>query len=330
MDPSRLRAYDLDLDTVAEAVADANDAGSGSFLVHRSQELPIRALGRIHSTEDLGESVVARREAGTILLRDVGSAIVAPAPRIGAGSVNARPAVVLSVQKQPGADTLALTNRIDAELDALEASLGDSVSFERQIFRQALVDDAVIGVENIYKRLQRRAAGAELDAQTAETTVIAAAREVVVPIVYATLVVIVVFVPLFFLSGVEGRLLQPLGFAYVVAILGSLVVSLTVTPALYELVPPTERLLGLILRSKIDDHRRDVSVGRTDKELRHAARHRADRGDSVRRRPNGQLETSASGDEDAGATHLVDHLHRGAVRRRCHVCRPSSGLRPGP
>lgn len=312
VDPTRLRAYGLDLETVAGAVADANDAGSGSFLIHRSQELPVRALGRIHSTEDLGNSVVARRAAGTVLLRDVGHATIAAAPRIGAGSVNARPAVVLSVQKQPGADTLELTRRIDAELDLLETSLGDRVAFERQIFRQAdfisvavanveaalrdggllavlvlavflmswrttlisalaiplslmatvvslwvagisintmtlggmaiaigaLVDDAVIGVENIYKRLRQRATTAGGDDAAAETTVIAAAREVVVPIVYATLVVIVVFVPLFFLSGVEGRLLQPLGFAYVVAILASLVVSLTVTPALCLMLLP--------------------------------------------------------------------------------------------
>ena len=313
VDPARLRAYGLDLEVVAEAVADANDAGSGSFLVRRSQELPVRVLGRIHSTQELADSVLLRREGGTVLLRDVGQALIGPAPQIGAGSVNAQPAVVLSVQKQPGADTLQLTQAIDAELDLLEAGLAGRVQFERQIFRQAdfisvaidnveaalrdggllavlvlavflmswrttlisalaiplslmatvvalwaagisintmtlggmaiaigaLVDDAVIGVENIYKRLRQRAAHGPLEATEAEATVIGAAREVVVPIVYTTFVVIVVFVPLFFLSGVEGRLLQPLGFAYGVAILASLVVSLTVTPALCVLLLPS-------------------------------------------------------------------------------------------
>ncbi len=312
LDPDRLRAYGLDIEQVADAVGAANDSGSGSFLVYRSQELPVRALGRVHSVAALADSVVERREAGTILVRDVGKAIIAPAPRIGAGSVNGESAIVLSVQKQPGADTLALTERIDAELDRLQQSLGASVVFERQIFRQsdfitvavdnvmaalrdggvlaiivlavflmswrttlisalaipvslmatvvvmwmagisintmtlggmaiaigALVDDAVIGVENIYKRLRHAVAGDRSDRSTAAATVIDASQEVVVPIVFATIVVIVVFVPLFFLSGVEGRLLRPLGFAYVVAILASLVVSLTITPALSLLLLP--------------------------------------------------------------------------------------------
>lgn len=312
VDPDRLRAYGLDIDDVADAVGAANDSGSGSFLVHRSQELPVRALGKIHSVDDLAESVVQRRESGVILIRDIGTVTIAPAPRIGAGSVNGKSAVVLSVQKQPGADTLELTARIDAELDLLQQSLGASVVFERQIFRQAdfitvavdnvvaalrdggvlavivlavflmswrttlisalaiplslmatvlglwiagisintmtlggmaiaigaLVDDAVIGVENIYKRLRQAAAGDPGDSPAATVSVIAAAREVVVPIVFATLVVIVVFLPLFFLSGVEGRLLRPLGIAYVVAILASLVVSLTITPALCLLLLP--------------------------------------------------------------------------------------------
>lgn len=311
VDPDRLRTYDLDIDEVADAVAAANDSGSGSFLVHRSQELPVRALGRIHSVDELGGSVVRRREAGSILVRDLGEAMIGAAPSIGAGSVDGRPAVILSVQKQPGADTLALTERIDAELDLLQESLGAQVVFDRQIFRQsefitvavdnvvaalrdggilavvvlvvflmswrttlisalaiplslmatvlvlwgagisintmtlggmaiaigALVDDAVIGVENIYKRL-RQAVVAGDDEVSAATTVIAATREVVVPIVFATFVVIVVFLPLFFLSGVEGRLLQPLGIAYVTAILASLVVSLTITPALSLLLLP--------------------------------------------------------------------------------------------
>lgn len=311
VDPDRMRTYDLDIDQIAEAVGAASDAGSGSFLVHRSQELPVRALGRAHTVEALGNSVVHRDEGGTVLLRDVARPVIAPAPPIGAGAVNGEAAVVLSVQKQPGADTLELTERIDAELDLIAASLG-GITFDRQIFRQAdfisaaignvmsalrdggllavvvlvvflmswrttvisalaiplslmvtvvamwlagisintmtlggmaiaigaLVDDAVIGVENIYKRLRQRHARGD-DTGDATATVIGATQEIVVPIVFATLVVIVVFAPLFFLSGVEGRLLQPLGFAYVVAILASLAVSLTITPALSVLLLPS-------------------------------------------------------------------------------------------
>ncbi len=312
VDPRMLRSYGLSLEEVAEAVGEASDAGSGSFLIHRSQEVPVRILGRVGSLEDLANSVIRRREGGAVLVRHVGRAVLAPAPRLGAGSVNGEPAIVLSILKQPGADTVELTRRIDRELDLMLESLPGTVIFERDIFRQAdfievaianvnaalrdggllavvvlvvflmswrttlvsalaiplsllgtviglwaagisintmtlggmaiaigaLVDDAVIGVENISKRLRQRSADGSAARTSSTETVITAAKEVVVPIVYATFVVIVVFLPLFFLSGVEGRLLRPLGVVYVMAILMSLLVSLTVTPVLCLMLLP--------------------------------------------------------------------------------------------
>jgi CzcA family heavy metal efflux pump len=317
VDPVRLAAYGLSIDDVAAAAGEAHDSGSGSFINYRSRELPVRALGQVHSLDALGRSVVQRRDRGTILIDHLAESRIAGAPKLGAAAVNGNPAVVLSVQKQPGIDTVALTARIDDELDRIAGGLPAGVTIEREIFRQAtfirgaienvaaalrdgailavlvllvflvswrttlisalaiplsllatvaglwalgitintmtlggmaiaigaLVDDAIIGVENILKRLRQRIAGTAtgatpLDAAGIRAVVLDAAREVVVPIVYATLVVIAVFLPLFFLSGVEGRLLQPLGLAYVLAILASLLVSLTVTPALCLIMLP--------------------------------------------------------------------------------------------
>ncbi len=323
VDPDRLAALGLSIDEVAEAVGAANDAGSGSFINYRSRELPVRALGQVRSLDALANSVVARRETGTVLVGHVGDVLLAGAPRIGAASVNGNPAVILSVLKQPGVDTLELTARIDDEIDRIAESLPPGVTFERDIIRQAtfielavenvaaalrdgailailvlliflmswrstlisalaiplsllgavcglwllditintmtlggmaiaigaLVDDAVIGVENILRRLRQNFASqssarnsgenrSDEDRDQTLSVVLSAAQEVIVPIVYATFVVIIVFLPLFFLSGVEGRLLQPLGLAYVLAILASLIVSLTVTPALCLMLLP--------------------------------------------------------------------------------------------
>jgi len=330
VDPARLAAYGLSIDDVAEAAGEAHDSGTGSFINYRGRELPVRVLGQVHSLDSLGRSVVQRREGGTILINHLAETRLAGAPKLGAAAVNGRPAVILSVMKQPGIDTLALTARIDDELDRIGEGLPAGVTIEREIFRQAtfisraienvvaalrdgailavvvlmifliswrttlisalaiplsllatvcglwvlgitintmtlggmaiaigsLVDDAIIGVENILKQLRQRTAGlaasgveasasdetvlpaTKLDAADIRNAVLDGAREVVVPIVYATLVVIAVFLPLFFLSGVEGRLLRPLGLAYVLAILASLLVSFTVTPALCLMLLP--------------------------------------------------------------------------------------------
>ena len=220
--------------------------------------------------------------------------------------MDAEPAVILSIQKQPNANTLALTERIDEELEAIQAQLPAGMTIDRGIFRQAsfislavanviealrdgailvvvvlflflwnlrttgisvlaiplslavavlamkalgvtintmtlggmaiaigaLVDDAIIDVENVFRRLKENRLKPETERRPALAVVYEASKEVRGPILNATLIITIVFLPLFFLSGVEGRMLRPLGFAYIVSILASLAVAVTVTPTL--------------------------------------------------------------------------------------------------
>ena len=306
VDPERLLAYRVALDEVLEAAAAANRNVSGGIYRSGGGEILIRGLGRARDTEEIGLTVVATRGGVPVLIDDLAEVRIGPKVRFGTASVNAEPAVILSIQKQPGANTLELTRRIDAELDGIEASLPVGVAFERGIFRQAdfislavdnvitalrdgallviailflflwnarttaisvlaiplslaiavitlramggtintmtlggmaiaigaLVDDAIIFVENAHRRLRENIRRPERWRQAPLTVIRDAAREIRDPILSATVIITIVFVPLFFLSGVEGRMLRPLGLAYIVSILASLLVAVTVTPAL--------------------------------------------------------------------------------------------------
>jgi CzcA family heavy metal efflux pump len=328
VDAERLRAFRVGLDEVMEAAAGSNKNSSGGVYRSGGQEVLIRGLARARDLEDIGLTVVAVRDGTPVLLDDVAEITIGPKIRFGTASVNAEPAVILSIQKQPGANTLELTERIDAELDAIEPLLPEGISFERSIFRQAefislavdnvitalrdgaflvvvilflflwnlrttaisvlaiplslalavivlrllggtintmtlggmaiaigaLVDDAIIFVENVYRRLREDRQRAPADRQPTLPLIYAAAREIRAPILNATLIITIVFVPLFFLSGVEGRMLRPLGLAYIVSIVSSLLVAVTVTPALCHMMLPNDRSLersreGWLLRS---------------------------------------------------------------------------------
>ena len=312
VDPERLRALGVSVHQVLEAAAGSNKNASGGVYRSGGQEVLIRGLGRARDLEDIGQTVVTTRGSTPVLLRDVADVRIGPKIRFGTASVNAEPAVILSIQKQPGANTLELTERIDAELDLIAPDLPEGVAFERSIFRQAefislaienviaalrdgailvivvlflflwnvrttaitvlaiplslavavlmlralggtintmtlggmaiaigaLVDDAIIFVENAYRRLRENLGRPETDRRPPLAVIYDAAREIRGPILNATLIISIVFVPLFFLSGVEGRMLRPLGFAYIVSILASLLVAVTVTPALCHLLLP--------------------------------------------------------------------------------------------
>jgi CzcA family heavy metal efflux pump len=313
--PDRLESYRVTLAELERALREANRNTSAGFRVSGGQEYLILGIGRPESLEEIGETVVAAREGRPILVRDLGEVAIGPALRRGEGSHNGRPAIVIGIQKQPGANTLDLTRRLDGVLDELQASLPEGMAIQRNIFRQAdfietaidnltralrdggllvilivflflanfraasvtlvamplsllaavlamkltgatinsmtlggmaiavgaIVDDAIIDVENVFRRLRENALRPEAERGSVLDVVYRGSSEIRGSIVFATIVIGLVFMPLFFLHGVEGRLLRPLGFAYLVALFASLFVALTVTPVLCALLLPRSK-----------------------------------------------------------------------------------------
>jgi CzcA family heavy metal efflux pump len=320
VDPILLREYDVTLEEVEDALRKANRNSSAGFRVAGGQEYLIQGVGRVSTEEEIGQIVVVARQTRPILIRNIARVQVGEALKRGTGSHNGSPAVVLGIQKQPGANTLELTRRLDQTMDDIQRTLPAGMVVNRHVFRQAdfieraldnlrdalrdgsllvifvvilflanlraslitlvalpisvlaavvamkefsvtinsmslgglaiaigeLVDDAIIDVENVVRRLRENNLRPEPNRLPALTVVYQASTEIRGSVVFATLIVVLVFLPLFVLESVEGRLLHPLGFAYVVALTASLVVALTVTPALCSLLLPKARsiLLG--------------------------------------------------------------------------------------
>ncbi len=304
--PEALTALDLTFDQVAEALRTGNHNAAGGFFVEGQQEYLLRAVGRARSVDDLGLTPITVRDGVPITVRQVADVRAGPRPKRGEGSANAEPAVVLAITKQPDANTLELTARVDAALNEIERTLPAGLKIDRRLFRQAdfissaiqnvfvalrdgalfvavilfmfllnvratvisllaipvslvasvlalnwagvtlntmtiggltiaigsLVDDAIIDVENVFRRLRENAGRAEAERRPVLEVIYDASCEIRGSIVFATLIIVLVFVPLFFLSGLEGRMLAPLGLAYIVALVASLLVAVTLTPAL--------------------------------------------------------------------------------------------------
>jgi CzcA family heavy metal efflux pump len=313
--PERLAAYRLTLDEVVKAVAEASSNAAAGFYAQGGQEYLIQGVGRVQHPQDIAEAVVALREGTPILVRQVAQVERGSATRRGIGAANGRPAVVLGIQRQPAANTLELTRRLDATLAELQAGLPEGMRIETRLFRQAdfietsianllaalrdgailivaivfafllswrstaitlvalplslvaailamkalgatintmtlggmaialgaLVDDAIIVVENIVRRLRQNRARSAAQRLDPVQVVYLATREIQGSIVFATLIIMLVFVPLFFLSGIEGRLMVPLGLAYVISLAASLGVAITVTPVLASVFLPESK-----------------------------------------------------------------------------------------
>jgi len=314
-DTARMAQFGVSLTQVEQALRGFAGNAGGGFIDLNSREYLIRHLGRTKRVEDLAGIAVAWKEGRPILLEQVARVSFSAGLKRGDAGYNGVPAVVVSVQKQPVADTVRLTGRIEAALAELKQGLPKGLAEPRVLFRQAefikasisnvaealrdgaimvaivlfafllsarttaisliaiplslavtavvfqwlgqsinvmtlgglaiaigeLVDDAVVGVENILRRLrQNRGAAQPL---SVFGVVERASVEVRSGILYATIIVVLVFVPLFALPGIEGRLFSPLGIAYIVSILASMLVSMTVTPVLcYYLLPTMKRL----------------------------------------------------------------------------------------
>ena len=311
-DPRALAHQGLSLEAVERAVAGSNRNTSAGFRVTGGQEYLVQGVGRLSTVDDIGQTVVSVREGRPVLVRDVATVRVGEAIKRGEGAHNAKPAVIIGVQKQPGQNTLVLTRALDAALDGIQTGLPAGMTIDKTIFRQAdfidlsitnlvhalrdggllvvvtvllflanfragvialvaiplslvasifgltlagatintmtlggmaiavgaLVDDAIIDVENVFRRLRENAVKPEAERRPSLEVVYKASLEIRGSIVFATMVILIVFAPLFFLGGVEGRLLQPLGLAYVIALFASLVVAVTVTPVLCSWLLP--------------------------------------------------------------------------------------------
>ena len=319
VDPVELREYNVTLGQVEDALRRANKNSSAGFRVTGGQEYLIQGVGRVASEDEIGNIVVDSRQGRPILVNNIAHVQIGEALKRGAGSHRGAPAVILGIQKQPGANTLDLTRQLDSTIDDIQRTLPSGMVIDKHVFRQAdfiqraldnllgalrdgsllvvlvvliflanlraslitlialpislvaavlgirflgftlnsmslgglaiavgeLVDDAIIDVENVVRRLRENSRLPEAERLPALEVVFRASREIRGSVVFATLIVILVFLPLFALDSVEGRLLWPIGFAYIIALVASLVVALTVTPALCSLVlPSTKSILG--------------------------------------------------------------------------------------
>jgi HME family heavy-metal exporter len=315
IDPVQLQTLGVERDEVERALQDFGSNTSGGFLEAQGREWLIRQLGRTTDINHLRKLVVSVRNGQPVLLHQVARVLEAPAVRRGDGGYNGRPAVIMSVQKQPTADSVKLTREVERAMEELARSRPAGIDAPAFLFRQAdfiersignvvealrdgaimvgivlfafllnmrttlisltaiplsllttavvfrwfdlsintmtlgglaiaigeLVDDAVVDVENVLRRLKENRALAE--PRPIMEVVADASREVRSGVVYATLIVVLVFIPLFALPGIEGRLFTPLGVAYIVSILASMLVATTVTPVLcYWLLPRLKRL----------------------------------------------------------------------------------------
>jgi CzcA family heavy metal efflux pump len=314
--PDRLAAFGLGVDEVIRALRESNENTSAGFYNEGGQEYLIHGVGRITSPDDIASTVIVERGGQPILVRDVATVQIGAALKRGEGSHNAKPAVILGIQKQPTANTLQLTRQLDAVMADIQKTLPPGMKINSHIFRQsdfieiavhnvvaalrdgailviaivfvflmsaratgitvlaiplslvtailamklfgvtintmtlggmaiavgALVDDAIIDVENVTRRL-RESRKQKSESRSVLEIVFDASREVRGSIVFATVIIVLVFLPLFLLTGIEGRLLRPLGFAYIVSLAASLVVALTVTPALCSLLLPKSKAI---------------------------------------------------------------------------------------
>ena len=308
LDPARMKHYGVGMDQVLLVCRQMNQNANGGVLYEYSNEYIIRGVLTTTKAEELAKGVVAMTPDNTpILLEDIATVkIGGKQPKLGLASERTKPAVLVTVTKQPNTSTIELTEKLDAVMADLQKNLPSDVHVSTDIFRQtrfidssinnvknslfegsffviivlflflmnvrttvislvalplsllvsiltlhylgltintmslggmaiaigSLVDDAIVDVENVYKRLrQNRLLPVEQQRPTKDV-VFDASREVRMPILNSTLIIVVSFVPLFFLTGMEGRMLVPLGIAFIVALFASTVVALTLTPVL--------------------------------------------------------------------------------------------------
>ncbi len=329
--PEKLRHHSVSVQDILDAVEEMNQNVSGGTLYEYGNEYLIRGVVSTNNVEELGQTVVKSVDGVPVLLNQLADVeIGSKTPKTGVASNNAKPAVLLTVTKQPNVSTEKLTAQIEAAFDDIQKTIPSGIVVDRQIFRQlrfidasisnikealiegaifviivlfiflmnwrttvislvtiplallvsiivlhlmgmtlntmsiggmaiaigSLVDDAIVDVENVYKRIRQAvtASGKKLATKELLEVVFNASREVRMPILNSTLIIVVCFLPLFFLDGMEGRMLVPLGIAFILSLFASTVVALTLTPVLCSF------LLKNVAESEEEEVKRDPKL----------------------------------------------------------------------
>ena len=307
IDPARMRHYGVSLDEVMAVTRNMNQNVNGGIIYEHSNEYIVRGMLSTTNVEQIGRAVIKTVDGVPVTLEDVADVkIGSQEPKLGLASERGKPAVLVTVSKQPQTGTIELTEKLIAALDDVQKNLPPDVKISTDIFRQSrfidssidnvksslyegaifviivlflflanvrttlislvtlplalvvailalhymglsintmslggmaiaigsLVDDAIVDVENVWKRLRENRLLPEGERRGIIEVVFEASKEVRMPILNSTLIIVVSFVPLFFLSGMEGRMLVPLGIAFIVALFASTFVALTLTPVL--------------------------------------------------------------------------------------------------
>jgi CzcA family heavy metal efflux pump len=309
----KLQKKGMSLEDLKHALSEISENTTGGFINIDAKEFLIRPLARVESLEEIAESVIGIHLGRPVKVKDVAEVRIGAQMKRGEGSINGKHAVVMTIQKQPDAGTIDLTEKIDAMLADLQKSLPLGVKIESDLFKQAhfieasisnvkealrdgaimvaiililfllnvrttaitlvtiplsllmtaivfklmdlsintmtlgglavaigeLVDDAIVDVENVFRRLKENRASQ--NPKNSLRVVYEASSEIRNSIVFSTIIVVLVFLPLFALSGIEGRLFAPLGVAYIVSLIASLLISLTVTPVLCSYLLPNAK-----------------------------------------------------------------------------------------
>ena len=317
-DPQRMNKYGVSIDDLEAVGKTLSTNSTGGVVRDFGNEFALRGMGRSTDLEELGSTLVKTVNGKPIVLSDVADVVIGSAVKMGYASQNGRPAIILSVSKQPNINTLNVTEKIEENLENIRKSLPSDIKMDTKIFRQAdfietsvnnvgsallegaifvililfiflnsyrttvisiiaiplsllgtvivlyllgmnintmtlggmciaigsLVDDAIIDVENVYKRLRQNYKRPKEERTPALTIVYEASKEIRASILNATFIIMVAFVPLFFLSGMEGRMLKPLGIAYIISLFMSLIVAMTVTPLLCHLILSNDKYLS--------------------------------------------------------------------------------------
>ncbi len=320
LDPARMKHYNVTLAEVMNVTRNMNQNANGGVIYEYGNEYIVRGVLSSHDVAQLSRSVIKTVEGVPVTLEDIADVkIGSQEPKLGTASERGKPAVLLTVTKQPKTGTIELTEQLEAALKDLQKNLPADVHVSTDIFRQSrfiessignvkdslyegavfvvivlflflanvrttvislvtlplslivsiltlhymgltintmslggmaiaigsLVDDAIVDVENVWKHLRENRLLPEGERKSVIEVVFNASKEVRMPILNSTLIIVVSFVPLFFLTGMEGRMLVPLGIAFIVALFASTVVALTLTPVLCSYLLGNNKSKGL-------------------------------------------------------------------------------------